>query len=77
MPGALHVEGGWYAILKAPQIKSDEDWALAVLEQDAVLVQPGYYYDFPNSVQLVLSLLTEEADFCEALKRIRARFLLQ
>ncbi|HFB98343.1 MAG TPA: pyridoxal phosphate-dependent aminotransferase, partial [Bryobacterales bacterium] len=43
---ALRVEGGWYAVLRLPQVRAEEDWALLFLEQDGVLVQPGYFFDF-------------------------------
>jgi len=25
----------------------DEEWAITLVEQEGVLVQPGYFYDFP------------------------------
>jgi alanine-synthesizing transaminase len=74
LPEALHVEGGWYAIVRAPQVKSDEEWALELLDEQDVLVQPGYYYDFPSGTQLVLSLLTPEAQFEEGVLRMRGLF---
>ena len=41
----LPIEGGWSAILRVPATRSDEDWALALLAEDGVLVQPGYFFD--------------------------------
>jgi aspartate/methionine/tyrosine aminotransferase len=58
----LPVEGGWSAIVRVPATRSDEDWALALLEGDGVLVQPGYFFDLGDvgdlGATLVISLLT-------------------
>ena len=42
----LSTEGGWYAILEAPRIQSEEEWILNLLTEDDVLVQPGFFFDF-------------------------------
>jgi aspartate/methionine/tyrosine aminotransferase len=68
----LDVEGGWYATLHMPRIRSEEEWALGLLESDNVLVQPGYFYDFESEPFLVVSLLTEPAVFREGVQRIAA-----
>lgn len=65
----LRVEGGWYATLRVPRTKSEEEWCLDLLDQD-VLVQPGFFYDFESEAYLVLSLLTEAGTFREGVKRI-------
>jgi len=67
---ALNVEGGWYATLQVPRTRSEEEWALALLRDHDVLVQPGFFYDFESEAFLVLSLLTEPAAFAEGLRRI-------
>ncbi|MBI1982704.1 MAG: pyridoxal phosphate-dependent aminotransferase, partial [Acidobacteria bacterium] len=41
----LGTEGGWYAVLRLPSIRSDEDWAIEFLNRDGVLVHPGHFYD--------------------------------
>lgn len=69
----LAVEGGWYAVVRAPLSRSDEEWALALLEDDDLLVQPGYFYDFGVESLLVVSLLPEPAVFGEALRRLLGR----
>jgi alanine-synthesizing transaminase len=66
----LDVQGGWYAILRVPVTKSDEDLAVEVLQNKSVLVHPGHFYDFPSDGYLVLSLITPAADFSEGLGRI-------
>jgi alanine-synthesizing transaminase len=65
----LDVEGGWYAILRMPRIRTEEEWTLELLNR-GVLVQPGYFYDFESEAYLVVSLLTPEAVFEEGLRRI-------
>jgi aspartate/methionine/tyrosine aminotransferase len=66
----LHVEGGWYATLHVPRTKSEEEWAIALLDRRDVLVQPGFYFDFESEAFLVLSLLTRQDIFAEGLRRI-------
>lgn len=70
----LEVEGGWYAVLRVPAIRSDEELALAVLQEDGVYVHPGHFYDFSGDGNLVLSLITPEREFADGVKRILARF---
>ncbi len=69
----LETEGGWYAILEAPRIQSEEEWVLSLLADDGVLVQPGFFFDFEREAFLVLSLLTPEQVFDEGVRRILAR----
>jgi alanine-synthesizing transaminase len=66
----LHVEGGWYATLQVPRTRSEEDWALALLDRRDVLVQPGFYFDFESEAFLVLSLLTPPDVFAEGTRRL-------
>jgi aspartate/methionine/tyrosine aminotransferase len=69
----LDVEGGWYAILRVPETRTDEAWALTLVEKDGVHVQPGYFFDLNRGAHLVLSLLPEEDVFREATSRIVRR----
>jgi aspartate/methionine/tyrosine aminotransferase len=68
----LVVEGGWYAVLRMPAIRSDEEFAIELLERSNVLVQPGYFYDFRGEGYLVVSLITPEEDFREGMRRLVA-----
>jgi len=63
----LTVEGGWYAALRVPATRSDEDLAIEFLTTKGVYVHPGHFYDFPSDGYLVLSLITAEADFSRGL----------
>ena len=69
----LAVEGGWCATLQVPRVRKEEEWALELLGEDNVLVQPGFFYDFESEAFLVLSLLTEPETFREGCGRLFAR----
>jgi aspartate/methionine/tyrosine aminotransferase len=66
----LAVDGGWYAVLRVPVTKSDEDLAVDLLQQKSVLVHPGHFYDFPGDGYLVLSLIAPAAEFGEGVSRV-------
>ena len=65
----LSVDGGWYAVLRVPVTRSDEDLAIELVREASVLVHPGHFYDFPSDGYLVLSLITPQADFAEGMNR--------
>jgi alanine-synthesizing transaminase len=66
----LNVEGGWSAILQVPRIRSEQEWALHLLSERDVLVQPGYFFDFESEAFLVVSLLTPRDVFEEGIRRL-------
>jgi aspartate/methionine/tyrosine aminotransferase len=68
----LAIEGGWYAILRVPARGSDEEFAIALLRENNVLIQPGHFYDFAAEGYLVVSLITPSAEFAEGMKRLLA-----
>jgi hypothetical protein len=70
---ALPAEGGWCAVLKVPAMQSEESLVLQLLEQDRVLVHPGYFFDFPREAFLVLSLLPDPDIFDRAVARVLHR----
>lgn len=59
----LYVEGGWYAVVPLSRERSEEEWVLSLLDEHNVLVQPGYFYDFPREAYAVVSLICEPGDF--------------
>jgi alanine-synthesizing transaminase len=69
----LQVEGGWYAVLRLPRTRSDEEWALRFLREDGVLAHPGHFYEFAFDGFLVISLLPRAECFEEGIARILAR----
>jgi alanine-synthesizing transaminase len=66
----LSVEGGWYAVLRVPVTRSDEDLAIELVREKRVLVHPGHFYDFPRDGYLVLSLIAPCEDFAEGISRV-------
>jgi aspartate/methionine/tyrosine aminotransferase len=64
------IEGSWYAILKVPRTKSDEEWALGLLEHKGVYLYPGYFFDFVEEGYLVVSLLADEVLFRQAITEV-------
>lgn len=68
----LEVEGGWYAVLRVPATRSDEELALELLEEKNVYVHPGHFYDFQQEGHLVVSLITPANEFAEGIQRLLA-----
>lgn len=66
----LEVQGGWYAVLRIPVTRSDEDFAIELLQRSGVLVHPGHFYDFPSDGYLVLSLIAIEDQFREGIAAV-------
>jgi aspartate/methionine/tyrosine aminotransferase len=54
---ALHVEGGWYVILRLPALTTDELWAVTLLRESGVHLQPGYFFELEQGPYLVASLI--------------------
>ena len=69
--GILDTEGGWYIVVQVPRIRGEEQWALDLLTDEGVLVQPGFFYDFESEAFLVVSLLTAPGAFREGIVRLR------
>jgi alanine-synthesizing transaminase len=68
------LEGGWYAILRVPVNRSDEDLAIELLVDRDVYVHPGHFFDFASDGYLVLSLIGGEDDFAEGVRRLLSAF---
>jgi aspartate/methionine/tyrosine aminotransferase len=69
----LEADGGWYAVLRVPSVMPEEELVLQLLDEDDVLVHPGYFFDFAAEAYLVLSLLPTPPVFGEAVRRILRR----
>jgi alanine-synthesizing transaminase len=65
----LNVEGGWNAILRVPATRTDEDLAIELLREKQVLAHPGHFYDFPSDGYLVVSVIAQEEEFREGIRR--------
>lgn len=70
----MEVEGGWYAVLRVPAVRTDEELAIAMLETKDVYVHPGHFFDFSGEGYLVVSLIARESEFAEGLTGILAAF---
>jgi len=58
-------------VVALPEGRSDEEWALALLEHD-VIVHPGYFYGFDEPGRLVVSLLQPPRIFDQAIAALFA-----
>ncbi len=67
----LAAQAGWYAILRVPRLRSEEEWCLELLAR-GVLVQPGYFYDFSEEAYLVVSLLTPPDELAAGVSELLA-----
>ena len=74
----LDADAGWSAVLRVPATTPEEELVVALVEQHAVLVHPGYFFDFPHEAFLVVSLLPEPGTFARGidliLDHVRERF---
>jgi len=66
----LSLQGGWYATLRIPAVRSEEEWVLEFVREDHVLVYPGYFFDMTGGAHIVLSLLPPALIFQDAVGRI-------
>jgi alanine-synthesizing transaminase len=73
----LSVEGGWYAVLRVPVTRSDEELAIELVREKRVLVHPGHFYDFPKDGYLVLSLITPQREFAEGMSEVLGKLSSQ
>jgi alanine-synthesizing transaminase len=66
----LRVEGGWSAVVRVPATQPEESLVLDLLQQDGVLVHPGYFFDFPHEAFVVVSLLPDPESFRNGAARL-------
>lgn len=67
------IEGGWYAIVRVPDVQDDDELALGLLEDENIYVHPGYFYGFSDRGRLVISLIAPERDFSEGVRLLLNR----
>ena len=70
----LAAEAGWYAVLRVPALQPEEQTALDLLEQDAVVVHPGVFFGFSGQGWLVVSLLASEEEFRRGVEAVVRHF---
>ena len=66
----LCIEGGWYAVLRVPVTRPDEELCIDLVRERSVVVHPGHFYDFESDGYLVLSLIPPEIEFSEGVGRL-------
>jgi alanine-synthesizing transaminase len=69
----LPADAGWSAVVRVPSTRPEEDLTIALLEEDDVLVHPGFFFDFSHECYLVISLLPEPDTFAEGVRRVLER----
>ena len=68
----LRAEGGWSAVIRVPHTMPEDERVIRLLEEEHVLVHPGYFFDFPRDGYFVVSLLAWPDVFREAVGRLFA-----
>jgi alanine-synthesizing transaminase len=66
----LEVEAGWYAVLRVPGLRPEEQTALDLLLRCGVVVHPGGFFGFSGQGWLVVSLLGPENEFKEGVEAL-------
>lgn len=66
----LWPEGGWCVPVRCTGIVDDEAFAIQLMDEAGVLVQPGYFFDFEDEEIIVLSLLTPPEVFRTGVEHI-------
>ena len=62
------MEAGWYAVLRVPGLRNDEETALALLVERSVVIHPGSFFGFAGQGWLVVSLIAQEEEFLSGVK---------
>jgi alanine-synthesizing transaminase len=62
-------DGGWYSVVGLPAGMDDEEFALRLLKEKNVIVQPGYMFDMEDEQAEVISLLSPADTFTEGIAR--------
>jgi alanine-synthesizing transaminase len=70
----LQADAGWYAVVQVPSLMSEEDLVLKLLQEDDVLVHPGYFFDFATESFVIVSLLQRPDVFREGVSRLFRHF---
>jgi alanine-synthesizing transaminase len=66
----LPVQAGWAAIVQLPQHRSGDDLAERLIREAGVITHPASFYAIPGQHRVVVSLLTPEASFLEAIQNL-------
>ena len=67
----LRLEAGWSAILRLPQVESEEEVAGRLLRELDVVVHPGAFYGIGEVGRVVVSLIAPMDEFALGMQKIR------
>jgi aspartate/methionine/tyrosine aminotransferase len=67
----LPTDGGWSQVIELDRDADEEALCLRLAGADAVLVQPGYFFDFERGAHAVVSLLARPLDVERGLVALR------
>ncbi len=67
----LRTEGGWSTIIRLPNALGEDAWVSRLLDEQGIIVQPGYFFDMPSEAYVVVSLITPPEDFAEGIVKLR------
>ena len=70
----LAIEAGWYAVLRVPELQSQEQTALELLLERRVVVHAGGFFGFSGQGWLVVSLLGPENEVERGVQEVCAYF---
>jgi alanine-synthesizing transaminase len=75
VPGitVLPADAGWSAVIRVPAITGEEQLVLDLLQRHAVVIHPGYFFDFAHEAFLVVSLLPEPGEFVRGVDAVLER----
>ncbi len=66
----LPADAGWYAMLRLPRTKTDDEWAMHVLQHANVLVYPGHFFDADDDALMVISLLPPKREITDGISAL-------
>jgi alanine-synthesizing transaminase len=69
----LETQAGWSTVIRVPSTRSEEDLVIELIDDDGVIVHPGFFFDFPHEAFVVVSLLPEPQLFTEGIDRLLGR----
>ena len=66
----IEPEGGWSVVIEVPETVGEEALVRRILDEEHVVVHPGYFFDIQQGAHIVVSLLPEPHVFSDAMKRV-------
>jgi len=70
----LALQGGWYAVIRVPRSRTDEELAIELLTTKNVYIHPGHFYDFADEGHLIASLIADAAQFGTGVAKVLSTF---